>query len=461
MTYRAVVSIAILAVFYAGLSPSTVSAAKVTPGSTCKRVGSQEVYKGKIYTCIKLGKKLYWNNGKKFTMVPVPSASPTSSPILTAVPSPTPISTTKSSATPSALPTPSNQISNAESDDLQFIYATTDSCANQIGFIRIGSDGVLKRNKVIVKAASKFSLTPLDYQDDELLFKTSQCNAGNTIGKVDTLWRLNLGNPNSRPREVYSLAFKGTRDGIIIDAQIDIASGKTLVFAWVGGDQQIFTAETNPLLIWSLQRQGWLSAGIYGTGFKVSTGWSLSVYAYNNSSSSWRSAYVDWRTEISGIGKVTPRGYGSNAQFQGKGSVSTIRTGILDLPYVFNTSQGLYVCVDYPTSNGAIIDVDTNSRCTRISGSQLGDIATSFAKGDTSSRSSQAVISPSDSRAYVFTSGPIFGTWEPVRIQKTIDLSRALANQRNIFETISTYEISWDIGEVSPTLIFSGFFSIN
>ena len=430
---------------------SPANAAKVTPGATCKKVGSQKIYKKKIYTCIKLGKKRYWNNGKKITLVSGATPSPSASPVMTPTPSASPVIT----------PTPSAQSAKAENGDLQFIYATTESCGNHIGFIRVSGDGLLKRNKVIVKADSKYSLTPMDYQQDELLFKTGLCNSGNTSGKVETLWRLNLGNPNSRPREIYSLAFKETRDGIIIDAQIDIASGKTLVFAWLGGDQQIFTAETNPLLIWSLQRQGWLTAGIYGTGFEVSTGWSLSVYAYNSANSTWRSAYVDWRTEIQGIGKVTPRGYGSNAQFQGKGSVQSIRTGLLQMPYIFNTSQGLYICANYPTSSGPIIDVDTSARCTRISGSQIGEVATSFVKGETTSKVWEAVISPNDNLAYVFESGPIFSTWEPVRIQRTIDLSKALANQRNIFEMFSTYEISWDIGEVSPTLVFSGFFSSN
>jgi hypothetical protein len=72
-----------------------VYAAKVTPGSTCKKPNIQEVYKGKIYTCIKLGKKLYWSNGVKYTTNPVtpnpvpskvnPTPTPTPTPIQTAV----------------------------------------------------------------------------------------------------------------------------------------------------------------------------------------------------------------------------------------------------------------------------------------------------------------------------------------------------------------------------------------
>ena len=37
--------------------------AAVTPGSKCSKVGLKQIHKGKVYTCIKLGKKLYWNNG--------------------------------------------------------------------------------------------------------------------------------------------------------------------------------------------------------------------------------------------------------------------------------------------------------------------------------------------------------------------------------------------------------------
>lgn len=37
--------------------------AVVTPGSKCLKSGTKQTYKGKIYTCIKLGAKLYWNNG--------------------------------------------------------------------------------------------------------------------------------------------------------------------------------------------------------------------------------------------------------------------------------------------------------------------------------------------------------------------------------------------------------------
>ena len=43
--------------------------AKVTPGSPCSQVNKKEVYKGKLFSCIKLGSKKYWSNGTKVKKV--------------------------------------------------------------------------------------------------------------------------------------------------------------------------------------------------------------------------------------------------------------------------------------------------------------------------------------------------------------------------------------------------------
>lgn len=39
--------------------------AKVVSGTPCSQVNKKELYKGKIFTCIKLGSKKYWDNGTK------------------------------------------------------------------------------------------------------------------------------------------------------------------------------------------------------------------------------------------------------------------------------------------------------------------------------------------------------------------------------------------------------------
>lgn len=43
--------------------PNQALAAKVIPGTKCLIEGEQQVFKKKTYTCIKLGKRLFWDNG--------------------------------------------------------------------------------------------------------------------------------------------------------------------------------------------------------------------------------------------------------------------------------------------------------------------------------------------------------------------------------------------------------------
>lgn len=55
--------------------PAT-SYAAVTPGAKCTKAGIQQTYNGKVYTCIKLGTKLYWNNGKLVKKVSPTGSTP-------------------------------------------------------------------------------------------------------------------------------------------------------------------------------------------------------------------------------------------------------------------------------------------------------------------------------------------------------------------------------------------------
>lgn len=79
-------AIAILVVLSLFFSDFSVANAVVTPGSKCAKAGVKQSHKGKVYTCIKLGKKLYWNNGTrvvttKSTPTPRPTPTPTSTQI--------------------------------------------------------------------------------------------------------------------------------------------------------------------------------------------------------------------------------------------------------------------------------------------------------------------------------------------------------------------------------------------
>jgi hypothetical protein len=61
------------------LSGSSTYAA-VSPGAKCIKAGTKQTYKGKIYTCIKLGTKLYWNNGTKIA-APKPASTTSAKPV--------------------------------------------------------------------------------------------------------------------------------------------------------------------------------------------------------------------------------------------------------------------------------------------------------------------------------------------------------------------------------------------
>lgn len=73
--YSIVILVALSLVFNA----LPVANAAVTPGTKCSKVGIKQTYKGKVYTCIKLGKNLYWNNGTR-NVSPTPNASVTPTP---------------------------------------------------------------------------------------------------------------------------------------------------------------------------------------------------------------------------------------------------------------------------------------------------------------------------------------------------------------------------------------------
>ena len=73
------------------VSTMPVSSAAVTSGTKCSKAGVKQNYKGKVFTCVKLGSKLYWNNGvKKINpspkQTPQPEATPTPSPSVSVAP---------------------------------------------------------------------------------------------------------------------------------------------------------------------------------------------------------------------------------------------------------------------------------------------------------------------------------------------------------------------------------------
>lgn len=100
----------ILAVLVFSIVPSlqVAHANKIVAGGVCKKAGKQEVYKSKIFTCIKLGKKLYWNNGVKFRILPTASSQPTPSNAPSINPTAIPTPSLSSSPQPTVSPTITN-----------------------------------------------------------------------------------------------------------------------------------------------------------------------------------------------------------------------------------------------------------------------------------------------------------------------------------------------------------------
>ena len=98
-----------------GLSPGAIAASKVTPGSPCKIVNQKQIYKNKIFTCIKLGKKLYWDNGRSYVLNPTPTASATVSA------TPTPAQAISPKPTTQPTPSPSKSVPLLRNSDFTFV----------------------------------------------------------------------------------------------------------------------------------------------------------------------------------------------------------------------------------------------------------------------------------------------------------------------------------------------------
>ena len=84
MHFKLVVTLT-FALIFSGIS-SPLAIAKPTPGGSCAKAGIKQISGNKTYTCIKLGKKLYWNNGVSRikpqpvepSVTPQPSINPSS-----------------------------------------------------------------------------------------------------------------------------------------------------------------------------------------------------------------------------------------------------------------------------------------------------------------------------------------------------------------------------------------------
>lgn len=119
------------------LTPFASAASKITPGSICKKVNQQVIYKNKIYTCIKLGKKLYWDNGRSYVLNPTPTASA----IVSASPTPAQAISPKPTTQPTLSPSkPVPLLRNTDftfiSGKLKVVWSGLDTSQQQLTNVR-------------------------------------------------------------------------------------------------------------------------------------------------------------------------------------------------------------------------------------------------------------------------------------------------------------------------------------
>ena len=145
-----------LIIHFIGLSLLSIllaptSNAKVVSGKACKKAGLQKVYKGKIYTCKKFGKRLYWNKGKGFSVKPTrdPSASVSPKPTTTPSANPTKSQSPITEVLPFVSETYYGQNGNAPFDSCWFAKQATNN-SNQISIAArqvtdvVGPDGTVR-----------------------------------------------------------------------------------------------------------------------------------------------------------------------------------------------------------------------------------------------------------------------------------------------------------------------------
>ena len=119
------------------LTPFASAASKITPGSICKNVNQQVIYKNRIYTCIKLGKKLYWDNGRSYVLNPTPTASATVSATPTPAQAISPKPTTQPTPSPSkSVPLLRNSDFTFVSGKLKVVWSGLDTSQQQITNVR-------------------------------------------------------------------------------------------------------------------------------------------------------------------------------------------------------------------------------------------------------------------------------------------------------------------------------------
>ena len=392
---------------------TAVSAQRVTPGNSCKVLNQKIVYLDMSYTCSKSGKTLVWSKGQLVT---------------------------KNSQKKTPIPLP---IIELKSSDIQFFYSTG-GCKNELGFIRMNDTGQILSKKVIVSTRQNIQLVPEDYDSGQLLFSSFNC--GNS---ESALYKINVGQKSYMPSELLKFA-----DGIqVINAQWDVATDTPLALLSLKAKEYVVVAaDLSQQILWSSNAQGWVQKGIYPKLFIASTGKEFTIFGTNGLSSGWTSTQVNF-----GYSTI-----GAETNYRGAGNLIDVAKGMMDGPYAVAIDTGLLLCSDFPSKSGpdALGSIETNKYCNRISSSvpySVGSLAFSLVSSKTEGSSNELLINSASGRGYSFKSSGIFGTGPKITDFREVQLNKAYFTY-----VVSSFELSFNIGDTSPSVTFhDGFFSTN
>ena len=383
--------------------------AAVTPGTKCAKIGMSQIYKGKIYACIKLGKKLYWNNGVSIAKTPTPTLAPT----VTKVPS---VKT---------------------NPELQYFYSSA-GCKNKLGYVRFGPTGKILQNKILVTALDNVQLTPSQFYGGKLLFIAFDCD-----DKSSSYWSIGFKNGKLSNEKLLKLepGYFG------VSAGWDIASGTGVALINTPQyDQQVISLTPVKQVLWSLTSSGWGSRGYRVKQIVTETGHETNIFL-TKSSGGWAEIIINPSNGRTGI-------YDGFTDGQGSSIFYATTKGIFHDPWFFATNTGFYLCVT-PHDVG---QMESNSNCNNIAKTNLnfqvntaslvtGSMATAWSPQTAESFGEALWILPN--KLFSYKTGPLIGYWSPIATGNTVTLDYLnavyIAGCFQIDEEIGLYTESYQL----------------
>jgi hypothetical protein len=319
----------------------------------------------------------------------------------------------------------------SEGDD-QFIYETP-GCQNKIMFTRFNRNGDILRQNVLVNSSGNFQLTPKFYIQGTLLFESFDCTT-----KLETLYTLNLFDLNN-PQIVF-----GPTQNVIIDATIDVASKTPLVLTSINNTYQVVTGGLVNAVLWTSQS----TSGFYPQSLLTQTGYQFLVfgnYGCCGTKKGFGGFQVDYKQGFSSPYAYSPNLYLTNAN-------AVIAGGGWNAPLAFSTEGGLFLCgmpSQYP------LNIQTDANCVLVSARASSGAPMAISYGP---KTSYDLIAGNSIYNYPFPKN-LFSFNEKPLISSNIPNISSLVNNNTY---VSTFEISRDLGGISPAWNYFGtYFSRN